>query len=76
MWLYAEESGNPLAVAQFVQAFLKRFRPEESFALTYAYFCDKPRLGEFGGGAIVVTTKSINSFDAHEWANEQIGACQ
>ena len=31
LWLYAEESGNPLAVAQFVQAFLKRFRPEESF---------------------------------------------
>ena len=72
--LYAEESGDPLAVGRFVQAYLKRFRPEDSFALTYACTCDKPRAGEFGGGAIFVTAKSIDSLDAHEWANERGGA--
>ena len=74
LWLYTEESGDPLAVGRFVQAYLKRFRPQSSFALTYAYTCDKPRAGEFGGGAIFVTAKSIDGLDAHEWAAERTGA--
>ena len=73
LWLYTEESGDPLAVGRFVQAYLKRFQPTGSFALTYACTCDKPRVGEFGGGAIYVTAKSIDSFDAHEWAGERAG---
>ena len=74
LWLYAEESGDPLAVGRFVQAYLKRFQPTGSFALTYACTCEKPRVGEFGGGAIYVTAKSIDSFDAHDWVSERAGA--
>jgi hypothetical protein len=74
--LYAEESGDPLAVGRFVQAYLKRFQPEGSFALTYACTCDKPRAGEFGGGAIFVTAKSFDSFDAHDWLAERAGDCR
>lgn len=69
--LFAEESGDPHAVARFVQAFLRRFRPNGSFSLTYAAYCEKPRLGEFGGGAIYVTAESIESFDTHEWVAER-----
>jgi hypothetical protein len=72
--LYAEESGDPLAVGRFVQAYLKRFQPEGSFVLTYACTCDKPRAGEFGGGALFVTSKSIDSFDAHDWLAERARA--
>jgi hypothetical protein len=73
LWLYAEESGNPPAVARFVQAFLRKFRPAERFTLTYASYCDRLRLGEFGGGAIAVTAGGIEGFDVHDWAATQAG---
>ena len=74
LWLFAEESGDPHAVGRFVQAFLQRFRPNGSFSLTYAAYCEKPRLGEFGGGAIFVTATSTESFDSHEWVAERARA--
>jgi len=71
LWFYAEESGNPPAVARFVQAFLRKFRPAERFTLTYACYCDRLRLGEFGGGAVAVTADSIEGFDVHDWVATQ-----
>ena len=55
LWFYAEESGSPDNVAWLVQKFLKRFRPDQCWSLTYAATCSKPRVGEFGGGAVFVT---------------------
>jgi hypothetical protein len=51
--------------------FLKRFRPEGWFALTYACAFDKSRLAESGGGAIFVTAKSIASHVVDDWLIEQ-----
>lgn len=71
LWLYAEESGNPQHVAILVQKFLQAFRPRECWSLTYACWCDKPRIGEFGGGAVFVTAEEIQEqyVDGliHEW---------
>ena len=62
IWLYAEEGGEPDHVAEFVQEFLNKFRPSESFSLTWACFCSKPRVGEFDGGGIFVTAKDVKWF--------------
>ena len=55
LWVYAEESGSPDNVAWLVQKFLKKFRPDQCWSLTYSTTCSKPRVGEFGGGAVFVT---------------------
>ena len=57
--LYAEEYGNPEHVAHLVQKFLKTFRPDQCWLLTYATTCSKPRAGEFGGGASFVMADEI-----------------
>lgn len=55
IWVYSEEGSEPEHVAQFFKEFLKKFRPNECLSLTWASFCDKLRVGEFGGGGFFVT---------------------
>ena len=57
--LYAEESSDFEILACIMQACLRRFRPQEVFSLTWADYCDKPVLGGFGGGVLVVTADEI-----------------
>ena len=71
MWLYAEESGNPDNVAWLVQKFLKQFRRDQCWALTYAATCSKPRVGEFGGGAIFVMANKITWQNAYDFIEKQ-----
>ena len=54
-----------------VQAFLKKFRPDAFFALTYAAWCDKLRVGEFAGGALFVTAMSFEILMAGDWVDEK-----
>jgi hypothetical protein len=71
LWLYADESGAADRVAHLVQKFLKEFRPDESWSLTWAVSCSKPRVGEFGGGAVFVTAEEITWQDAHDFAADR-----
>lgn len=50
-WLYAEEGGSPELVLAFVHIFMAHFQKEGYFELTWAAWCDKLRIDEFGGGA-------------------------
>ena len=67
LWLYAEEGGDPLRVAHLVQKFLRKFRTDQCWSLTYATTCSKLRLGEFSGGAVFVTAEAVESFDAYDF---------
>jgi hypothetical protein len=71
LWLYTEESGDPESVADLVQKFLKRFRPDQCWVLTFACTCSKPRVSSFGGGAVFVTADEIRSSDGSDFVNEQ-----
>jgi hypothetical protein len=65
LWLYADESFDLDHILAFVQRFLQRFRPEDIFAMTWAETCSRPRIGEFGGGWMVV---GANDYDrGHTW---------
>ena len=68
IWFYTEEAGEPNTVGTFVQSFLKKFYPEDVWKLTWAATCSKPRIGEFSGGAMVVTAKKIYFMEASDWA--------
>jgi hypothetical protein len=67
LWLFAEGYGNPDQVAWLVQKFLKRFRPDQCWSLTYAVSCSRARIGEFGSGAIFVTASEIEWHDAGDF---------
>jgi len=70
-WFHAEEGGDPGRVAHLVQKFLKKFRPDQCWSLTYATTCSKPRLGEFGGGAVFVMADSICWNSSYDFVEEQ-----
>lgn len=55
LWIYSEESFNPEALGAFLTTFMARFNREGHMSITWADTCTKPRIGEFGGGIIVVT---------------------
>ena len=70
LWIYAEESGMPEFVAHLVQKFLKQCRPDDYWSLTYAGICDKPRVGEFSGGAVFVTAKSVRWCNGYDFISK------
>jgi hypothetical protein len=72
LWLHGDEYGNIDHLQIFIQAYFKKFRPKGLFKLTYAETCSKPRLGEFGGGALVVTADQAIWWGAHAWVSEQL----
>lgn len=74
LWLYSEEGSNLDHVGVLVQAFLAKFRPKACFSLTYAEYCDKLRVGEFGGGAMFVTAEEVKYSHVAKWVGQQIEA--
>ena len=64
LWVYAEEWGSVEQVGELIQAFLKRFRPKDSWGMTYAVTCSKPRPDHFSGGYLFVTADGYRIVDA------------
>lgn len=59
VWFYAEESGSIEHVVEVVQTFFNVFKLHDRFfMLTWACTCSKPRVDEFDGGAVFVTSKN------------------
>jgi hypothetical protein len=71
LWVYADEHGDPDHVAWLIQKFLRRFRPDQFWSLTYATICSKPRAGEFGGGAVFVTADEICGENAYDFVEQR-----
>jgi hypothetical protein len=66
LWFHSE-GVNTDKIAYFMQQFLKQWHPTGCWSMTYAEYCSKPRIGEFGGGAIFVTATEIKWLNAHEY---------
>lgn len=73
LWLYAEGSGDHEEVARFVRAFLARFRLRDHFMLTYANVCSNPGIGEFSGGAVIVSGDGFWHTNAYDWLSIKPG---
>lgn len=74
LWVYAEENGNLGPLAHLVQKFLRRFRPDKSWSVTYATSCSKPRVDSFGGGAVFVTAHEIKFDSAWDFIEREAAA--
>jgi len=66
VYLYAEEDADVGVVGMLVCAFLRRFRPGDTFYLTWASACSKPRPGEFGGGMLIADKDGWDSLEVGE----------
>jgi hypothetical protein len=64
LWLYAEESAWCDNVIAFLQAFIREFRPDAVVSFTWADYCSRLRVGEFGGGWGVVTAEKYETGSA------------
>lgn len=71
-WFSAEESGSVRQVAEVAQEFLKKFRPDGHFSLTWAEWTNKLRVGQFDGGGLFVTATEISTFHAAEWVHDKV----
>jgi len=69
-WLTCEEHFNADHVVMVVQAFIRKFRPEMIFKMTYSETCSKPRVGEFGGGWVVVSRDEVAYGNTWDGARE------
>ena len=74
LWFHADTYGDPTHVAWLVHKFLKRFRPDQCWSLTYANTCSKPRVGEFSGGAVFITSTEITQQTADDFIQQQRAA--
>jgi len=51
-------------VSRIIQTFLRRFRPEESFSINWAFTCSKMWASEFSGGFVFITADEIKWYSA------------
>lgn len=72
LWVYAEDAGNIEHVVLLVRAFLKKFRPKTCWTLEYADTCSRPRIGAFGGGAVLVTATDAQWLSTSTWRHDQV----
>jgi hypothetical protein len=70
LWIHGGENGYVDGAACLVRKFLKRFRPDQCWSLTYATTCSKPRVGEFSGGAVFVTAEEIHWQNAYGFVEQ------
>jgi hypothetical protein len=69
LWLYCEEGYDGEQLAVFVRELICRFMPDYIFTMTVAETCSKPRVGEFGGGWMVISKDEVmggNTWDEAE----------
>lgn len=74
IWFFAEESGEPEHVVAFAKEFLRKFRPDSYFSISWASFCDKLRPGEFDGGACFVTAEREEWLVAYDFIQSKTKA--
>ena len=67
LWIYSEECGDVEQVAYIVQLFLKQFAPKDWWRLTWANTCSRMLVGQFSGGALLVTARETLFNDSILW---------
>lgn len=72
IWFYGEENINIERVADLMHMFFKENNiHDQCFTMECASTCSKPRVGEFGGGAVFVTSGAIEGMSTYEWTDRK-----
>lgn len=76
LWIYAEENGEPEHLEKPISEFLAKFRPSCAWILTWAVTCSEMQVGEFSGGAMIVTKDGAEYMEIETWAdNRRLTLC-
>ena len=77
LWIHTDDGmGNPSMVADLLQYYLKKFDPKAHVSFEFAETCSKPKLDEFGGGAVVISMDEMWWMSTGQWAAEKIDEIQ
>ena len=66
IWMHSD-CGGVDALCAFLQHLLRKFNPGGRVGFAWSYDCSKPRLDAYGGGAAIVTDRSIKSIETSQW---------
>jgi len=72
--LSAEENFNLDDVVTAVQRFIKRFRPDYVFTMTWSETCDVNEPGVFGGGCAVISANDFKTGNVWELRDDTLEA--
>ena len=71
LWIHDDGGqGNTTIVANFLGEYLRRFNHDTKIAFEFCWSCSKPRIGEFGGGACVVSANEEKWFSSSQFIEE------
>ena len=70
--IYSEESGSLEDTVDLIEAFFKEFRTDAVLAVEWASTCSKMRVGEFGGGAVIIRASGSVWFSTEGWVRQQL----
>lgn len=69
--LYSEEYGNIDTVQALVSEFISLFRKDYVFTLSWSDSCSKMRVGEFGGGGMIVSLDEKRFMNVWGWLESE-----
>lgn len=72
IWFYAEEFGSPEEVGAAVNMFFKATNKTKPWGFTWAITCDKLRVDEFDGGAILVKRGKVSVFSGNNFLRKKM----
>ena len=72
--VYAEEYGNIDTLSALIHEFIQKFRPDFIFSMSWADTCSKMRIGEFGGGAMVISREGEKWINTDDFINNTVNA--
>jgi hypothetical protein len=71
VWIHDDGGeGNADHAVSLVQAYLNKFDLDTKIGFSWAFTCSSPRIGEFGGGAVVVTKDDEKWMNTDQWLSE------
>ncbi len=72
LWIFADEDGSPDDVIAYVIKIGREFKLKGKCGFAWSSACDRPRVGEFGGGAAVIdlSTGKPTFINTDAWLQE------
>jgi hypothetical protein len=71
IWIRSDESVNLDHLAEIVQLFLKKFRPDDSWSMEWGCWASRPVLDGYGGGAMFITAEEQCWHNTGDWIRQQ-----
>jgi hypothetical protein len=58
------------ALCAFIQHLLQKFDPRGRVEFEWSHDCSKPRVDAYGGGAAIITAKTIRMMSTCQWLHD------